>query len=629
MATALTPFRWAFVSVCQSLSADSVVRSKVKLNGDLASLNWNSTGDLKLANLNYNELSLSDINASWKHAGNDWTDSALSVNAFGGSIEIVELNQQPQRIKVELSNIDSKELTLLANLPLKFTGKVSGDASLNDWDLGATRWADLNIRGASVLVGPAEFGELQGNVEYREEQLKYSVDGRLLNGKIIAKGETKILTDKPLETQLPVNVRFTNGTLSQLYRRSSNLDSLRSLQGNLSANTDWVFQYERAPTGTGVVKVNNLSWGSEILTKEVSTNVDFNSGSLELSNLRADLQRGEISGRASIPITSNTSGNYQLNFRSFDLQRLLDVVLDKPIEGAGLMDARISGQIGRSVSGQGTIAINRAKILGLAGRTFQVPIQFQFQPQQNTGRIAFRQSRFQIFNGNVSGSASLEFGRKTSLNADLKVAKLDTELLFSALAGFENAGQGDLSGQLVLKGNSIRALRDLKGSFKGRLDRAAAFELPLLSEVGRFLGGSQLQSRDFESDDIDLRLGQGKVEVRRFNFSNSLAQIAVTGDAFLDGRLDLNVAGKIDRLNQPTLIEQLAGSPLSRLRGSPVALFAQATNFLSERLVFVQIGGTFSRPQVRPDSGKQLQSETIRYFLRGSQILPNADALNN
>ncbi len=602
--------------------------AKFNLNGDLTTLDWNSKGAIKFGDLYYNDQSLENIESNWSVAANDWAASSVSVKAFGGSMELIELSQQPQRIKVELKDIDSKQLTSLAKLPVKVTGKISGNASLNEWSLADTRWADLNIRGASLLFGPTEFGDLASSVEFRDNQLKYSVDGRLLNGKFTAKGETNV-ADNLLETQLPINLQFTNGTLSQLYRQSGNLNTLRSLQGTLSANGEWIFQLNRPPTGRGIVKVGNLSWDNEILTKEVSTSVNFKSGRLELSNLRADLQRGEISGRASIPITSRASGNYQLNFRSFNLERLLEVVMDEPIEGAGLMDARISGQIGRSISGQGTVAINRAKLLGQTGRTLQLPIQFQFQPQQNSGHIEFRQSRFRLFNGNVAGSAFLDFGRNINLKTNLRVSKLDTELLFTALAGLKNSGQGDLSGQLVLKGNSIRSLRDLKGSFTGRLDRAAAFELPLLNTIGRFLGGNQLQSNDFESEDIDLRLSQGKIEVRQLNISNSLAQVAVTGNAFVDGRLDLKVAGKIERLNQPTLLEQLAGSPLARFQGSPVALFAQAADFLSERLIFVQVVGTVNRPLVRPDSGKQLQSETIRYFLRGSQIFPNADAQNN
>lgn len=602
------------------------------LAGDLQAMRLNSDGNIKCSNLTFNGKRLSDISARWNDLGidaeNDWSQSSISVTALGGSIRMTELSQNPQRVRVELADINAQELTSLTSLPTKLTGSVSGDASLNEWAATETRWADLNLRGASVVVGPADFGDLSARVEYRENDLKYSVGGRLLNGKFDAEGRTT-LNESILKTELPLQVQFTNGSLNGLYRSMASLSSLRSLQGSLAANANLVVRLDQLPSGNGVVKVNDLTWNSERLTREISSNVKLVDGVLKLDKLRADLQRGEISGRASIPIKADANGTYELNVRGFDLQRFLEVIMEDPVDGVGLVDARISGRVGRTISGQGLVSVNRAEVLGLSGRTLRVPIQFQYQPLQQTAKVEIRRSRFQVFNGNVTGTASIDIGKATSLKTDLKISMLDTDALFASLAGLENSGQGKLSGDLKLAGNSIRSLRDLKGSFKGDLSRAEAFQLPLLESVARFLGGNQLQSKDFESNDIDLRLGSGRIEVRRLNFSNSLAQIAITGNAYLDGRLDLDLAARIERINQPTLVEQLLGSPLSRFRGSPVALFAQAADFLSERLIFVQIDGTFQRPLVRPDAGKQLQEETIRYFLRGSQILPKQDILNN
>ena len=88
--------------------------------------------------------------------------------------------------------------------------------------------------------------------------------------------------------------------------------------------------------------------------------------------------------------------------------------------------------------------------------------------------------------------------------------------------------------------------------------------------------------------------------------------------------MDLAIAGRIERLNQPTLLAEFAGSPLSKIPGTPAAFFAGAADFLSERLIFLNVGGTFRRPQIRPDAAKQVQAETIRYFLRTDQFLPQA-----
>ncbi len=612
----------------KSASVTGIANGKFGLQGNLEEMQVNSTGDLALSKLNFNGKRLSDISATWNHLGSDWKNSTLSLSALGGKMKMTELSQLPERIKVELTDVDAQELTTLASLPTKLTGIISGDASLNDWGVEATRWADFNLRGASILTGNVEIGDFSSAVAFRDKTLKYSAGGRVLNGRVVAEGSTAV-SSALLETELPVNVQFTNGSLNQLHRITGGPGFLRSLQGSLAASADLKIRLDQMPSGTGSVKLSDLTYNGELVTRRVSTNVKLEDGNLNLENLRADLKRGEISGKASIPITTYSPGTYELDVRSFDLQRFLKVAMQDPIDGVGLIDSRITGRIGQTISGQGSVSVNRAAVLGLSGRTLRLPIHFQYQPSQQSAKIEFRRSRFQVFNGKVTGKASIELGRSTRVDADLKVSNLETDALLESLAGLKNSGQGKLSGRLKLNGNYVNSARDLKGSFTGNLDRANAFQFPLLESFARFLGGNQLQSRDFESKDIDLRLSNGRIEVRRLNISNALAQVAFSGNAYLDGRLDLDVAARIERVNQPTLVDQLLGSPLTRFTGSPVAFFAQASNFLSDRLVLVQIRGTFERPVVRLDAGKQLQEETIRYFLRGSQILPNRDGLDN
>ena len=117
--------------------------------------------------------------------------------------------------------------------------------------------------------------------------------------------------------------------------------------------------------------------------------------------------------------------------------------------------------------------------------------------------------------------------------------------------------------------------------------------------------------------------------MKQFRLQNALVSIVINGDAWLNGKLDLEIAARVERLNQPTLLDQLAGSPIARVVGPEAAFFAQAAEFLSERIVFLDVTGSASRPQLRLNPGKQLKEEAIRYFLRGSQILPNGNPQNN
>ena len=508
-----------------------LLEANLDLRGEFVDFDWSTSGTATIRKPRIEGKLHSDISANWEYNADDIASARGFISAFGGKIEMVELSQVPQRLKFEFSELDATELSELTRLEVPLSGKLSGDVSLNEWKLEETRWADLQLQGTAFLLGNAEIGELNGAAEFRDQQLKYSLAGSFLGGKFNCEGKTDVAGVDLRKSEFPLQVEFANASLGRLYGLSSALTDLRRLTGSLSAKAEFSFGLDRLPTGDGTIKIDSLKWSNKLLTREVSTDIKLAASTLQFDKLRVDLKRGEISGRATIPVSTNVRGTYELNCRQFDLQKFLDVVLDEGISGAGLLNARISGQIGRSISGRGTIGIERAEILGLTSEILQLPVEFSFQPQQKTGRVEFRRSRFQAYGGIVSGLATLDFGREFNLKTDLRVSHLATERLLAALAGFDNAGQGDLSGHLVLRGNSIRSWRELRGSFAGTLDQAQAFKLPLLDEVARFLGGNQIQSRDFESDELELLLNHGRIEIKKLNFSNSLARIAITGSA--------------------------------------------------------------------------------------------------
>src|SRR5690606_15397935 len=108
-------------------------------------------------------------------------------------IKLVELsNKTPERIAVEIRELDAKQITELAELPVQLTGLLSGSASLNEWSLTETRWADLELRGAATDTAIGEFGALNGRMEYRNQRLTYELNGELLDGKVSSSGSTAI-----------------------------------------------------------------------------------------------------------------------------------------------------------------------------------------------------------------------------------------------------------------------------------------------------------------------------------------------------------------------------------------------------------------------------------------------------
>ena len=599
-----------------------IMSGKFQLAGQATPFDIRTNGKLQIKRPFYNNKPYRDVLLDWDHVGNDFKNSKLSLKAFGGEVKMVELTQKPQRVRLKVDNIDAVELTSLFDLPIELTGTLEGNASLNDWDFTETRSAELKLKGSSLLVSDIKIGDFTANADYRSDKLTYGVDGALLGGKFEGRGETEI-AEKPLEEiEFPIMFTLNNALLENLNRKSPIFRSLRELDGNVSATAEFIVGLDRPFEGDGRIGISDAKWSNELITRSASIHFNLAEGRVILNDVKADLKRGTINANAMIPYSSNLAGTYECDIRQMDIARIAAIASDEPLDVAGTFDARINGQIGRLITGQGYVGVDQASLQGVNGQSVRLPIEFVISPTNGSGRLELRRSTFRIFDGTASGVAKITFGSRLAIDTDLKLTRINTGKMIASLADFDQGDQGELNGRLKLKGSGIRSARDLKGTFEGQLSRTSAFQLPVLSDLGQAISGNSLQRDDFSSEDILLQLDNGRLEVKNLNFSSSLANVAITGFVFVDGRLDLGVAARVERFNQPTLLEELAGSPLAAVRGTPASFFIQAADFLSDRVVFLNVGGTVSRPNVRVDTRQQLREETIRYFLRGSQVLP-------
>ena len=610
------------------------VTSKFTASGEASAWKLKSSGMAKVEQFGFENTLLSDIKSKWDF---DTTrnEQRLIVDGFGGRIELDSANSTADDLVFDLNQLDLAEFAVFRKLPVKLSGIASGKTTIGDWRNPETRTLRAAGVAESVSVGRARISNVAAKASLTDggQQLAYSVDSQMLDGKFEISGATKLKSGgNPFDNRFPLKVRLTNARMRRFAESISTSPSqnLRQLQGRISVAMDWDVTPGKYPGGSGKVSIEDAKWKNRLVSRKIQSDISLNDGIMQLKNIRADLQQGEIAGRATIPLVGSAAGAYQLDVRNFSLKRMMDVLLDDPIQANGQINARISGRTGRTITGRGTLGVSRAGLFGVSNQAMKLPIRFRVVPQQRTARIEMPRTRFKAFQGNVSGSASIDIGSRLRMETKLDLANIDSQTLIRSLTGYNNTGNGKLNGRLELSSRNIRTANDLNGTFRGDLKQSTAFSFPLLDQVTRFLGNTaSLRSNRFNSDSIDLVLSKGRVNVRQFRLQNSLASISVSGDAWLDGRLDMEVAARVERLDQPTLIDQLAGSPIARLTGPQAVFFAQAAEFLSERIVFLDVGGTTRRPQLRLNPGKLLKEEAIRYFLRGSQILPNTIGQNN
>jgi hypothetical protein len=610
------------------------ITSNFELSGEASTWKLESAGSAKIESLSLERTELSDFNSKWDFDSTTQTQQ-LSIDGLGGKIELDSIASGSDDLVFNLGELELAEFAVFRKLPVNLAGAVSGTATIRNWRSPEKRSITASGTGNSIMVGQVRLTGVEGNASLTDggQELKYSLDSQLLDGKLEINGETKLASAfNPFRSTFPVKVRLSNARMRRFAESVSRspLKALRQLQGRISLAMDWEVTPGEYPAGSGKVSLEDAKWRNRLVSRRIYSDIALNDGVVQLKNIHADLQHGEVAGRATIPLVGSASGSYELDVRKLSLKRLIEVLLDDPIKANGQVSVRLSGRTGKTITGSGTLGVSRAGLFGVANQSMKLPMRFRVQPQQRTARIEMPRNRFRAFQGNVNGSVSLDIGSRIRLDSKLELSNIDSHEMLHSLTGYTNAGNGKLSGRLELSGKNLRSVDDLTGSFRGNLKQSNALAFPLLDQVSRFLGNSaSLRNDQFGSDSIDLALSKGRINVRQFRLQNALTSIAVSGNAWLDGRLDMEVAARVERLDQPALIDQLAGSQIAGFAGPQAAFFAQAAEFLSERIVFLDVGGTAQRPNLRLNPGKQLKEEAIRYFLRGSQILPNANGRNN
>ena len=604
-----------------------VLRGDFDVKGQIDNFDWQTDGKIDWLQPTYNGVALEDIKANWDLKANEWEQGRFTFEAFDGSVELVDLANIPGAIRFTMKDVDADQLATIAEVPTKLTGKINGELLLKNYDKSTGQSANLTVTGKSIGIATANFGNFQLEANYENEVLEYDVAGSIFSGKLTGKGSTDFKQTDSEVTKLPLELTLVNASVDDV-KAIINSPSLRPLTGKMSAKATLQLGMDGTIAADGRAGIDQAKWDSQLITRQASLHFKLANNLLLLDGLEIDLKRGVIDGRATIPLAGGSSGRYELAVRNLDLERLTEIYSDD-LEAHGLLDARLNGQIGRQITGRGFVGVHEATVNGVAGQSLRLPIQFNVAANSGNGKIELRRSTFRIFDGNASGRAELSFGNSLNVDVDMKFSNVDTEKMLAEVAGVGQSDQGKLTGRLKISGRGVRTTRNLKGSFRGSLQQVAAFDLPVVTDISRLVSVSNLQAKDFDSNDIELLLSNNQIEVKQLNFSSSLVKIAITGKAFLDGRLNLSAAARVDNLQQPTLLDELAGSPLASLNISPVAQFARLSEFLSDRIVFLKIGGTFTRPQVRVDTQQQLPAEVIRYFLPTSNVLPSPGGLNN
>ena len=293
-----------------------------------------------------------------------------------------------------------------------------------------------------------------------------------------------------------------------------------------------------------------------------------------------------------------------------------------------LTAAGVAGPRGVRLVGRGTL--ERGGFLAAAGAgrpgndylfdvsRWTLPAEFTFDPRSGEGRVRFDGATAGVGGGSVGGDAVVTFGRGrgVGIDVDADLGGVDAAAVTGGAGGSFAAGR--VAGQVTLKGRAVTGLDDLEGQVRLTLLGADPGGLPVVSALRPFVnlrGTTAGRKGEFVA-----RLRDAVLRIERFTLSTANVRLYASGTAALpNGRLDVEVIADTGRRDVASgallrIAEQAAGP-------TPVGLALRADRLLRDRVIYLEVGGTVSRPRVRVQAARQAREEALRFFL-GELLIP-------
>jgi hypothetical protein len=610
----LLPASWSGVA------AGGAVTLTAEATGTLRPLVLRGAGSLSSGPLRLGKAHLDRLSLRWAIDDNKVKvrdlQAALYRGQVTGSAEVPLSLQAPGRADVAIHAVDLHALAAsLEKVPLRVDGQMSGTAvGLFRPERGKTgTWAgEVDLSPSTLMVQNVPAQKLRGKVEYRDGKAEYSVEGETLGGKVSLEGRFPPPA-RSAAGQSDARLRLERIGLARLWPALHLRRKLEALRGVLTL--DLPFRYEGPGlVGHGLFEVRDLRWQGNELAESVRGDVRVGAEGVFVRDVSAELAGGSLRGGVSYRFKDPSRSWFSINLSGAEASRLLVFGDSKDIV-QGPLDVHLRGNLGAEWRGTGSVELSRGKVYGIEVAEWRLPVDFTFSPAFGQGELMIRESSAQVGNGRAQFRTAVTWGDSMRLEGTLRFFDASLRCLAGLVGNVSSYARGRVSGRVDFGGSEVRSLNDLTATAQMTLSEAQALQLPILNLVTPYLLPGQ-SATSFRSGDLQARLGKGVWRITWLTLESSLAHVMVQGNVTVQGRLDLEVTGRTGTLGgiNPVLLKLLLLS-LPATGPVPVALIAQASDLLANRLVRVHITGTTKTPCIQVEPLRLLSEEAVRFFL--------------
>jgi hypothetical protein len=178
-----------------------------------------------------------------------------------------------------------------------------------------------------------------------------------------------------------------------------------------------------------------------------------------------------------------------------------------------------------------------------------------------------------------------------------------------------------VTGHVQFGGDNVRSLNDLTADIRAKLHQTQAVGVPVLAQVLPFIAPGQ-SNATFQSGSLRGRLAGGVVRIGSLALQGTYLRVYARGNVTLTGRLDLAVTAQTGQFGPEPLLLNLLRVRLPAFGPIPLSLLVEATSYLSNRVINMQVTGTVQHPVIRIEPLRLLTEEAVRFFINRAAPLP-------
>lgn len=546
--------------------------------------------------------------------GGEWVGGArLSKDGTADHQLKFTIDQVKPRIRLPVSVGARRPWCTLAA-----SGKVDWTVPAGKIDAPATHHGQVDLQLSQVELDGQALGDIALLFTVRNQQLKASGSGQILGGDF----EWKTVASPSAETSWEALPRAFE--VASLKLNGIEIAALAKLTGVAPGFVSGTLASEielrsREQTWEAQVawEMESLRLQNELVSRRLVGELLMGQTEIVLKSLSGSYAGGRMQASGRWAIEDGGERQVELSLRGCDGSRVLLPISPEVAKSlGGRVNAncvmRAKGPLeSLSVRASGFVDVEKTTMFDMPLGNAHGPFEVLFHPSTLRWRLDLPAVQSKLAGGRLSGGMHLRSASRPSrfhLDSQWRVVHVDFEQLLSTYAGTSTIGQGDVTGELKLRGRDIRGSKDLSGRFRFILGGTDATAVPGLSAAGALLGAGSLPGTRFSGGHATGQIARNKILFEEISLASDRIGLKAEGKLSIDSqRIDVRAQLATGNFQGQDILLNLAGV---------AAPLGQFNRIISDRTVIFDVVGPTRDPIVRLLPAETFRANAERFVIQ-------------